>query len=573
MKFKLKSTNLKSKRVCFANNMQEDPPPQGTSVADLLQRFASECTSTGGLLGSEAAHYASACAVALSGAPSPSSLLAALPSLRARVQARVPGDAASEASLSEFFNRLEAEASAASGGGVASSALGGGGGGGSDGTPAQAGSPRPRSASASPHRVPSEAKRARLEEDGVAGGGADAGAPTRQPGAASDSYLVTETAAAAGSGAAPGSSSRAALLSAGGGGGGSGGGCGSSGGGGGGGGSGAAAAAPAKEDSDAPLCFRVIRNDGDRRSLVWLTQAKNIFATQLPKMPREYIARLVFDRKHRSLLALKRDRVIGGITFRPFLPQGFAEIAFCAVTSSEQVRGYGTRLMNHLKQAAKMDKISNFLTYADNFAIGYFRKNGFSKTVRAAPRHLRALSTHTCPLHLPPPPPHTHTLHAFPTRTPQISMAPERWVGFIKDYDGGTLMDCLMCPAVDYLNVPAMIAAQREYVLRALRAHSEASLVVHPGLTSFGGEPRDLPGLKEAGWENPAEAAGRTAEGGLKGALSALTKQVHDFDGARHFIHPVDTAAIKDYTEKVKTPMGAFSDGCALRPLTCPTAA
>jgi histone acetyltransferase len=39
-------------------------------------------------------------------------------------------------------------------------------------------------------------------------------------------------------------------------------------------------------------------------------------------------------------------------------------------------------------------------------------------------------------------------------------MAPERWVGFIKDYDGGTLMDCLLCPAVDYLAVPSMLAAQ-----------------------------------------------------------------------------------------------------------------
>ena len=30
-------------------------------------------------------------------------------------------------------------------------------------------------------------------------------------------------------------------------------------------------------------------------------------------------------------------------------PQGFSEIVFCAVTSKEQVKGYGTLLMNHLK--------------------------------------------------------------------------------------------------------------------------------------------------------------------------------------------------------------------------------
>ena len=56
-----------------------------------------------------------------------------------------------------------------------------------------------------------------------------------------------------------------------------------------------------------------------------------------------------------------------------------------------------------------MDKKKNyvgieyFLTYADNFAIGYFQKQGFSK---------------------------------------QVVMPKERWVGFIKDYDGGTLMEC-----------------------------------------------------------------------------------------------------------------------------------
>lgn len=160
-----------------------------------------------------------------------------------------------------------------------------------------------------------------------------------------------------------------------------------------------------KEEEAGALQFRVVRNDGVRQHMIWLTQVKNIFATQLPKMPREYIARLVFDRKHRSLLAIKRDRVVGGICFRPFVPQRFGEIAFCAITSSEQVKGYGTRLMNHLKEAVKLDGLTHFLTYADNYAIGYFRKQGFTKA---------------------------------------ISMPPERWVGYIKDYDGGTLMECVI---------------------------------------------------------------------------------------------------------------------------------
>lgn len=39
-------------------------------------------------------------------------------------------------------------------------------------------------------------------------------------------------------------------------------------------------------------------------------------------------------------------------------------MAFLAVTSSEQVKGYGTRLMNHLKEHVKKSGIEYFLTYA-----------------------------------------------------------------------------------------------------------------------------------------------------------------------------------------------------------------
>ena len=30
--------------------------------------------------------------------------------------------------------------------------------------------------------------------------------------------------------------------------------------------------------------------------------------------------------------------------------------------------------MNHLKEAVKLDGVTHFLTYADNYAIGYFKK-------------------------------------------------------------------------------------------------------------------------------------------------------------------------------------------------------
>ena len=46
---------------------------------------------------------------------------------------------------------------------------------------------------------------------------------------------------------------------------------------------------------------------------------KNIYAKQLPNMPKEYIVRLVFDRGHKSLIALKvrvapRTRTLSAFT-------------------------------------------------------------------------------------------------------------------------------------------------------------------------------------------------------------------------------------------------------------------
>jgi histone acetyltransferase len=81
-----------------------------------------------------------------------------------------------------------------------------------------------------------------------------------------------------------------------------------------------------------------------------LTDLKNIFARQLPKMPKDYIVKLIFDRNHESMVIMREgEKVIGGICFRVFEAEKFAEVAFLAITANEQVRGYGTRLMNKLK--------------------------------------------------------------------------------------------------------------------------------------------------------------------------------------------------------------------------------
>ncbi|KAK0568064.1 histone acetyltransferase [Tilletia horrida] len=193
--------------------------------------------------------------------------------------------------------------------------------------------------------------------------------------------------------------------------------------------------------------FRVVSNDGTPESLIILTGLKNIFQRQLPKMPREYITRLVLDRNHRSMAIVKRGlQVVGGITYRPFNGRKFAEIVFCAITTSEQVKGYGSHLMNHLKDHVKFTSpVMHFLTYADNYAIGYFKKQGFTK---------------------------------------EITLDRSVWVGYIKDYEGGTLMQCSMVPRVEYLKVQELLAHQKELVMSKIRQISK-SHVIHRGLDIF----------------------------------------------------------------------------------------
>mmetsp|Transcript_35389 Transcript_35389/g.56546 ORF Transcript_35389/g.56546 Transcript_35389/m.56546 type:complete len:781 (-) Transcript_35389:34-2376(-) len=241
---------------------------------------------------------------------------------------------------------------------------------------------------------------------------------------------------------------------------------------------------PKKKDasvSDEPR-FVVVTNDGSEQNLIWLINVKEIFAKQLPKMPREYIVRLVMDRNHHSLLCLRGNDVVGGICFRPYLLQRFAEIAFCAVSATNQVRGFGTLLMNHLKQYVKTIRLTHFLTYADNYAIGYFRKQGFTKA---------------------------------------ITLPRERWRGYIKDYDGGTLMECAINEYVDYLGIPKMIAAQRKFLYEKIKEVSKEH-IVYPGLTLFregvniSNIVEQIPGIKQAGWQSRPRPLARVANELLK---------------------------------------------------------
>ncbi|PIA31577.1 hypothetical protein AQUCO_04900107v1 [Aquilegia coerulea] len=233
-----------------------------------------------------------------------------------------------------------------------------------------------------------------------------------------------------------------------------------------------------KEEEAGRLKFVCYANDGIDEHMIWLIGLKNIFARQLPNMPKEYIVRLVMDRSHKSVMVIRHNQVVGGITYRPYISQKFGEIAFLAITADEQVKGYGTRLMNHLKQHARdVDGLTHFLTYADNNAVGYFNKQGFTK---------------------------------------EINLDKAIWQGYIKDYDGGILMECKIDPKLPYTDLWTMIRRQRQAIDEKIRELSNCH-IVYPGID--------------------------------------FQKTMHDHPDSWPFKEPVDGRDVPDYYDIIKDPM------------------
>jgi histone acetyltransferase len=120
--------------------------------------------------------------------------------------------------------------------------------------------------------------------------------------------------------------------------------------------------------------------------------------------------------------------------------------------------------MNHLKDWVKEahPNVKHFLTYADNYAFGYFKKQGFTK---------------------------------------EITLPRSVWAGYIKDYEGATIMQCTMLPRISYLDAAYMLLKQKQIILQKIRENSN-SHIVHSGKDLFSGgrtriDPRDVPALRE----------------------------------------------------------------------------
>ncbi|KAI5140806.1 histone acetyltransferase [Nematocida parisii] len=258
-----------------------------------------------------------------------------------------------------------------------------------------------------------------------------------------------------------------------------------------------------------------------------LLELRAIFQKQLPNMPKEYVTRLLFDMKHRSMAMInkKENKVVGGICYRLFYDESFAEIVFCAVNSDSQIKGYGEFMMTMLKKtvlsdfreiAHKANETFNgpiyLLTYADNYAIGYFKKQGFTKAITFI-----------------------------------------NWKGRIKDYEGGTLMQGKILPEITQSDMYTMLLSRREK-LQEIVKQKYPNMQIEYEMPSEITDIKDIPGLAAAGFTKKIERS-LECKGSLKELLLYLCYELRKHNTAWPFLEPVNLNDVQDYCTVIKHPM------------------
>jgi histone acetyltransferase len=158
-------------------------------------------------------------------------------------------------------------------------------------------------------------------------------------------------------------------------------------------------------------------------------------------------------------------------------------------------------------------------------------------------------------------------------------MPKARYQGLIKDYDGGTIMECYIHPSIDFTRIPQMVAVQKEFILNRIRATSKSDKVIYPPLPADFAKNLDsssrassanaavaralaIPGVIDAGWtaSDLVASAGGAKDADqkkdmLKKELLALVQKVQEKQFSWCFRDPVDTNEVTDYLEVVKDPI------------------
>lgn len=199
--------------------------------------------------------------------------------------------------------------------------------------------------------------------------------------------------------------------------------------------------------------------------------------------------------------------------------------------------------MNKLKDNCKDRGLNYFLTYADNNAIGYFKKQGFSTSIK---------------------------------------MNMEKWKEYIKDYDGGTLMEAYCNPMIDYSNLSDTIKCQKETLKKIIGSllgnktkckYSQLETIAKKfKLDQNSEQEKDkslineddfykIPGIEQADWEYEDYKKLFLDENSnitLYSQCRNIITKIKNNKNAWPFLKPVDEKEVPDYYNVIKEPMGKY---------------
>ncbi len=136
-------------------------------------------------------------------------------------------------------------------------------------------------------------------------------------------------------------------------------------------------------------------------------------------------------------------------------------------------------------------------------------------------------------------------------------------MGRIKDYDGATLMHCVLHPTLNYVEFQKSLVHARDITEERMDKLSGGA-TLHKGLTQFKGKKKkerienlaDIPGVLESGWDPQQQATGRIGEEErLYEELDVLLQAIKRHSYAWPFKEAVDRQQVPNYYKVISDPI------------------
>jgi len=268
----------------------------------------------------------------------------------------------------------------------------------------------------------------------------------------------------------------------------------------------------------------ILQNDGNIQTLRELIICKELLAQCLPEMPLSHILKLIMDPRQFTIAIWSNEEeesLMAAVSARPFPDQKFIEVAFLGVRIGSQYQGYGTLIMNYLKEYIKRElKCFYILTFADAAAVGFFEKQGFSS---------------------------------------KITLEKRAWQPCIKTYRDAKFMECYIIPEIDYLLTKQILNKRRAEVMQAI--HSKTNILKeYPGLKPQKAGKKFLRSILGLTPDEVDRARKETLKVNIRllrqnAKFAAIIEHLMKKSFSEPFRHPVEIDQAPRYYDVVRIPM------------------